>query len=141
MNFLDESGLKKLWTKIKASIGTAIVNNSDHRNEIDTSGYVSIPFVANHQIINMDVSGSINVFNWFKGASEGGILEIVVAGAQGGYTYGIDDTNTSIIYKMEVGRSGPVLNKLDYLPTAYNTYARLIKLNGKLIVAEFVQNK
>lgn len=42
---------------------------------------------------------------------------------------------------MEEGIRGPALNKLDYLPTAYNTYARLIKLNGKLIVAEFVQNK
>lgn len=42
---------------------------------------------------------------------------------------------------MEEGSRGPALNKLDYLPTAYNTYARLIKLNGKLIVAEFVQNK
>jgi len=141
MNFLDESGLKKLWTKIKASIGTAIVNNSDYRNEIDTSGYVSIPFVANHQIVNMDIPKNINIFNWFKGASEGGILEIVFAGAQGGNTFGINDTNTSIIYKMEEGRYGPALNKLDYLPTAYNTYARLIKLNGKLIVAEFVQNK
>lgn len=141
MNFLDESGLKKLWTKIKASIGTAIVNNSDYRNEIDTSGYVSIPFVANHQIVNMDITRSINVYNWFQKASEGGILEIVFAGAQGGSTFGINDTNTSIIYKVEGGGRGPVLNKLDYLPTAYNTYARLIKLNGKLIVAEFVQNK
>ena len=76
MNFLDESGLKKLWTKIKASIGTAIVNNSDYRNEIDTSGYVSIPFVANHQIVNMDITRSINVYNWFQKASKGGILEL-----------------------------------------------------------------
>lgn len=141
MNFLDESGIKKLWTKIKANFGTAIVNNSDYRNETDASGYISIPFVANHQIINMDISGNINIFNWFKGASEGGILEIVFTGAQGGSVFGINDTNTSIIYKMGRGSHGPVLNKLDYLPTEYNTYARLIKLNGKLIVAEFVQNK
>lgn len=100
-----------------------------------------IPFITNHQIINMDISGNINVFNWFKGASEGGILEIVFAGAQGGSTFCINDKNTSIIYKMEVGNYGPLLNKLDYLATTYDTYTRLIKLDGKLIVAEFVQNK
>lgn len=141
MNFLDESGIKKLWTKIKANFGTAIVNNYNYKNETDASGYIRIPFVANHQIINMNLSCNINVYNWFKGASEGGILEIVFAGAQGGSTFGINDTNTSIIYKMEGGSNGPALNKLDYLPTVYNTYARLIKLNGKLVVAEFVQNK
>lgn len=54
MNFLDESGLKKLWTKIKASLGTAIVNTYDYRTEVDNTGYISIPFVANHQIVNMD---------------------------------------------------------------------------------------
>lgn len=100
-----------------------------------------IPFITNHQIINMDISGNINVFNWFKGASEGGILEIVFAGAQGGSTFCINDKNTSIIYKMEVGNYGTLLNKLDYLATTYDTYTRLIKLDGKLIVAEFVQNK
>lgn len=54
MNFLDESGLKKLWAKIKASFNTAIVNDSDYRNELDNEGNISIPFVANHQIVNMD---------------------------------------------------------------------------------------
>ena len=81
MNFLDESGIKKLWTKIKANFGTAIVNNSDYRNETDASGYISIPFVANHQIVNMDITFSINVYNWFQKASKGGILEVVFAGA------------------------------------------------------------
>lgn len=100
-----------------------------------------IPFITNHQIVNMDISGNIDVFNWFKGASEGGILEIVFAGAQGGSTYGINDKNTSIIYKMEDGLHGPALNRIDRLSTAYNTYTRLIKLNGKLIVAAFVQNQ
>lgn len=141
MNFLDESGLKKLWTKIKASIGTAIVNNSDYRNEIDTSGYVSIPFVANHQIVKMDFSQNINVYDWFQKASRGGILEIVFAGAQGGNTY-CYTINNNYMYKMQISSHGPLLNKIEYLATGYNTYARLIKTDdNKLVVAEFVQNK
>lgn len=136
MKFLDLNGLKYLLKFMDRTVSVASSKfqfNSQNRRDI--------PFITNHQIINMDISGNINIFNWFKGASEGGILEIVFAGAQGGSTFGIDDTNTSIIYKMGGGSHGPVLNKLDYLPTEYNTYARLIKLNGKLIVAEFVQNK
>lgn len=137
MKFLDLNGLKYLlkFTDRTVSVASSkFQSNSNSRRDI--------PFITNHQIINMDISSNINIFNWFKGASEGGILEIVVAGAQGGGAFGIDDTNTSIIYKMEVlGSQGPVLNKLDYLPIQYNTYARLIKLNGKLIVVEFVQNK
>ena len=136
MKFLDLNGLKHL---LKFMDRTVSVVSSNF--QLNSHGRRDIPFITNHQIINMDISGSINVFNWFKGASEGGILEIVFAGAQGGSTFGINDTNTSIMYKMEVGGRGPILNKLDYLPTSYNTYARLIKLNGKLIVAEFVQNK
>lgn len=136
MKFLDLNGLKYL---LKFMDRTVIVASS--KFQYDSQGRRDIPFINNHQIINMDISGNINIFNWFKGASEGGILEIVFAGAQGGITFGIDDTNTSIIYKMEKESNSPVLNKLDYLPTNYNTYARLIKLNGKLIVAEFVQNK
>lgn len=132
MKFLDLNGLKHLLKFMDRTVSVATSNfqvNSQSRRDI--------PFITNHQIINMDVPGNINVFNWFKDASEGGILEIVFAGAQGGATLGINDTNSSIIYKMEEGK----LNKLDYLPTMYNSYARLIKLNGKLIVAEFVQNK
>ena len=142
MNFLDESGLKKLWTKIKASIGTAIVNNSDYRNEIDTSGYVSIPFVANHQIVNMDITRSINVYNWFQKASKGGILEVVFAGAQGGNTYCTNKDNVSFIYQMGMSSHGPLLNKINVLSTVYNTYTRLIKTDDdKLVVVEFVQNQ
>lgn len=141
MNFLDESGIKKLWTKIKASFGTAIVNNSDYRNETDASGYVSIPFVANHQIVNMDLSYNINVYDWFQKASKGGILEIVFAGAQGGYTFCYTNNN-NYMYKMEVLSHGPMLNKIEHLKTAYDTYARLIKIDDTtLVVAEFVQNK
>ena len=141
MNFLDESGLKKLWTKIKASFNTAIVNNYDYRTELDNAGHVSIPFVANHQIVKMDFSQNINVYDWFQKASRGGILEIVFAGAQGGNTYCYNNGN-SYMYKMQVSSHGPLLNKITYLATAYDTYARLIKTDdNKLVVAEFVQNK
>lgn len=136
MKFLDLNGLKYLLKFMDRTVSVASSKfqfNSQNRRDI--------PFITNHQIINMDISGNINVFNWFKGASEGGILEIVFAGAQGGNTFGINDTNTSIIYKMSGRSNGLLLNKLDYLPTGYNTYARLIKLNEKLIVAEFVQNQ
>lgn len=141
MNFLDESGLKKLWTKIKASFDTAVVNTYDYRNDQDNTGRVNIPFVANHQIVNMDYSQSINVYNWFQKASRGGILEIVFAGAQGGSTYCYTNNN-NCMYKMQLSSHGPLLNKIEYLATAYNTYARLIKTDdNKLVVAEFVQNK
>lgn len=142
MKFLDESGLKKLWTKIKASFSTAIVNNYDYRTELDNAGHVSIPFVANHQIVKMDFSQNINVYDWFQKASRGGILEIVFAGAQGGNTYCTNKDNVSFMYQMQVESHGPLLNKIDILKTAYNTYARLIKTDdNKLVVAEFVQNK
>lgn len=137
MKFLDLNGLKHLLKFMDRTVSVA-----SSKFQLNSQNRRDIPFITNHQIINMDISGNINIFNWFKGASEGGILEIVLAGAQGGSIFGINDTNTSIIYKMEVvGRIGPVLNKLDYLPIWYNTYARLIKLNGKLIVADFVQNQ
>lgn len=141
MIFLDESGLKKLWTKIKASFGTAIVNNSDYRTDHDNAGHINIPFVANHQIVTLDIPYSINVYNWFQKASRGGILEIVFAGAQEGNTYCYTNNN-SCMYKMQLSSHGPLLNKIEYLATAYNTYARLIKTDdNKLVVAEFVQNK
>jgi hypothetical protein len=141
MNFLDESGLKKLWAKIKASFNTAIVNDSDYRKELDNKGNISIPFVANHQIVNMDLSYNINVYDWFQKASKGGILEVVFAGAQGGSTFCYNNGD-SYMYKMQGSSHGPLLNKITYLATAYDTYARLIKTDdNKLVVAEFVQNK
>lgn len=141
MNFLDESGLKKLWAKIKASFNTAIVNDSDYRNELDNTGCINIPFVANHQIVNMDYSQNINVYNWFQKASRGGILEIFFAGAQGGNIY-CHTNNNHYMYKMEETSQGPILKRIDFLETTYNTYARLIKINNtSLLVAEFVQNK
>lgn len=136
MKFLDLNGLKYLLKFMDRPVSVA-----SSKYQFNSQNRRDIPFIANHQIITIDVSGNINIFNWFKGASEGGILEIFFTGAQNASTFGIDDTNTSIIYKMEVGERTPILNKLDYLRTGYNTYARLIKLNGKLVVAEFVQNK
>jgi hypothetical protein len=142
MKFLDLNGLNHFWTKIKASFGTAIVNNFDYRNELDNAGYISIPFVTNHQIVGMYYPQNINVYNWFQKASKGGILEIVFAGAQGGNTYCTNKDNVSFMYQMQVASHGPLLNKIDILKTAYNTYARLIKTDDdKLVVAEFVQNK
>ena len=141
MKFLDLNGLNHFWTKIKASFGTAIVNNSDYRNEVDNVGRVSIPFVANHQIVKMDFSQNINVYDWFQKASRGGILEIFFAGAQGGTTYCYNNGD-SYMYKIQVSSHGPLLNKITYLVTTYDTYTRLIKTDdNKLVVAEFVQNK
>ena len=142
MNFLDESGLKKLWAKIKASLGTAVVNTSDYKTEVDNEGRISIPFVANHQIVKMDYTQNINVYNWFQKASKGGILEVVFAGAQGGYTFCYNNGN-SYMYKMSIlSSAGPILKNAGFLATSYNTYARLIKMDDdKLTVAEFVQNK
>lgn len=140
MNFLDESGLKYLWTKIKASFGTAIVSSS--KGKRDDSGRVRIPFVANHQIVKMDIPANINVYDWFKDAQKGGILEIVFAGAQGGYTY-CSNNGKNYMCKMESSSSaGPHLTAIEVLKTMYNTYARLIKTDDdNLIVAEFVVNK
>lgn len=137
MKFLDLNGLKHLLKFMDRTV--SVVSGNFQTN---SQGRRDIPFITNHQIISNNSSGNINVFNWFKGASEGGILEIVSTGSLGGSIYGIDDTNTSIMYKMEVVHpKPPILDKCDSLPLSYNTYARLIKLDGKLIVAEFVQNK
>lgn len=141
MNFLDLNGLNTLLKNIKANFGTAIVNTSDYQNETDASGYVTIPFVANHQIVNMDITKSINVYNWFQKASKGGILEIVFTGAQEASTYCSNNGN-SYMYKMQLSSDGSLINNIEGLTTTYDTYTRLIKTdNNKLVVAEFVQNK
>lgn len=132
MKFLDLNGLKHLLTKIKANFGTAIVESSQNSN---------IPFVANHQIVNVNSSGRINVFNWFQKASEGGILEVVFTGAQECLTC-CSQAGISVLLKMKETSNGPILSRIEFLETAYNTYARLIKINNVcLLVAEFVQNK
>lgn len=136
MNFLDESGIKKLWTKIKANFGTAIVNNSDYRNETDASGYISIPFVANHQIVNLDTAGNINVYNWFQKASKGGILEIVTTGLMiGTLIYCKNSNDTSYLYKIKGTSNGPIFENLKSFMAGNYTY--LIKIdNDKLLVAK-----
>ena len=137
MKFLDLNGLKHLLKFMDRTV--SVVSGNFQTN---SQGRRDIPFITNHQIISNNSSGNINVFNWFKGASEGGILEIVSTGFLGGTLVGIDDMNTSIMYKMEVVQPNPpILNKCDSLTTSYNTYARLIKLNGKLIVADFIKNQ
>lgn len=140
MKFLDLNGLKHLCTKIKTSFGIDIVNISDYQNKKDGSGRIIIPFVANHQIVRMDIGSDINVYDWFQKASRGGILEIVFAGAQGGYTYCYNNGNNYMM-KM-VLLNGPKFQTIKVLETAYNTYARLIKTDDEILtVAEFVQNK
>lgn len=130
---LDSNGLSRLWTKIKASFGIAIVDSSQNS---------AIPFVANHQIVNMNQSKNINVYDWFQKASKGGILEVVFAGAQGGYTYCTNYDNVSFMYQTTMTSHGPYLYKIDVLKTSYNTYARLIKMDDNtLVVAEFVETK
>lgn len=132
MKYLDLNGLNHLWTKIKAIFGTAIVESSQNSN---------IPFVANHQIVNVNSSGRINVFNWFQKASVGGILEVVFTGAHECYTC-CSKASTSFLLKMKETSNGPILSRIEFLEMTYNTYARLIKINNVcLLVAEFVQNK
>ena len=140
MKFLDLNGLKHLLTKIKASFGTAIVNTYDYRTEVNNTGHVIIPFVANHQIVNMDYSQNINVYDWFQKASRGGILEIFFAGAQGGNIY-CHTNNNYYMYKMGLSSHGPFIDKIDNLVMSWNIYVRLIKTDDTtLFVAEFVQN-
>ena len=137
MKFLDLNGLKHLLKFMDRTV--SVVSSNFQPN---SHGRRDIPFITNHQIISNDLSGNINVFNWFKGASEGGTLEIVSTGSLGGSLYGIDDMNTSIMYQMKVvSPKPPILDKCDSLTLSYNTYARLIKLKGKLIVADFIRNQ
>lgn len=133
MKFLDLNGLKHLLTKIKANFGIAIVESSQNPN---------IPFVANYQIVNVNRSGNINVYDWFQKASKGGILEVVFAGeVMGSYTY-CNNGNISYLYQMQGTSHGMDIVNISFLKTDYNTYARLIKMDDdKLVVATFVQNK
>lgn len=142
MKFLDLNGLNHLLTKIKASFGTAIVNNSDYKTELDNEGHIIIPFVANHQIVKMDYTQHINVYYWLQGASKGGILEIVFAGAGGGRTYCRSYNGNNYMYKTILSSSVPTLQSINFLSTTYNTYTRLIKTDdNKLIIAMFYQSE
>lgn len=127
MKFLDLNGLNHLLTKIKASFGTAIVKSSQNQN---------IPFVANHQIVNLDAAGNINVYNWFQKASKGGILEIVTTGLMiVTYTYCKDSDDTSYLYEIKGTSNGPIFENLKSFMAGNYTY--LIKIdNDKLLVAK-----
>lgn len=140
MKFLDLNGLNNFLTKIKASFGVAVVNNSDYKTEIDNEKHINIPFVANHQIVKIDYEQHINVYNWFQGASKGGILEIVFAGAGGCSTYCRSENGTNYMYRTVLSASVPILREVALLTTAYDTYTRLIKTDdNKLIVAMFLK--
>lgn len=137
MNFLDESGLKKLWTKIKASFGTALVISSKCE-EIKTE--IIIPFVTNHQVIKVDIERNNNVYDWFQKASKGGILEIFFTGIEG-CSVSCFNNNKSYMRKMKLSSNGPFLDTVHFLNIQYNNYARLIKMDDDtLLVAEFVVN-
>lgn len=127
MKFLDLNGLNHFLTKIKASFGTAIVKSSQNQN---------IPFVANHQIVNLDTAGNINVYNWFQKASKGGILEIVTTGLMiGTRIYCKDSDDTSYLYKINGTSNGPIFENLESFIAGNYTY--LIKIdNDKLLVAK-----
>lgn len=127
MKFLDLNGLNYFLTKIKASFSTAIVKSSQNQN---------IPFVANHQIVNVDTAGNINVYNWFQKASKGGILELVATGLMiVTRTYCKDSDDTSYLYKINGTSNGPIFENLKSFMAGNYTY--LIKIdNDKLLVAK-----
>jgi hypothetical protein len=137
MNFLDESGLKKLWTKIKARFDTALVISSKcEDNKLDKI----IPFVTNHQVIKLDTESNNNVYDWFQKASKGGILEIFFIGREGASVTCLNN-NKSYMRKMKLSSDGPFLDTVNILNIQYNNYARLIKMDDDtLLVATFVQN-
>lgn len=138
MKFLNLNGLNHFYTKIKASFGTAVVKSS--KCQLNSEQQIDIPFIANHQIVTLDRVGAINVFNWLKDASEGGILEIVYKSGQGGNQLFCTTRGESLLYKVDGSQFPPSPKKIDYLSVSYNNYARLIKLDGMLIVVEFVTN-
>lgn len=127
MKFLDLNGLNHFLTKIKASFGTAIVKSSQNQN---------IPFVANHQIVNLDTASTINVYNWFQKASKGGILELVTTGLMFViHTYCKDSDDTSYLYKIKGTSNGPIFENLKSFMVG--NYAYLIKIdNDKLLIAK-----
>ena len=134
MKFLDLNGLKHLLKFIDRTVSVKVTSFVD-----SNTGICHIPFVTNHQIIQFNQEVIIDVYNWFKDASEGGILEIIPMGAQSGRYY-CPYQGPSLIYKMIKGEHGSYLKNIDYLQLGYNNYVRLIKANGKLVVAEYVTN-
>lgn len=146
MNFLDKSGLQYLWTKIKASFGTALIITSkcEIYNDPNVNGKGRIiPFVTNHQFINSDTETNNNVYNWFQKASKGGTLEIVFTKVEGCDIYCKDTNGRSYMYKMALSTStGPYMTAINKLNMQFYNYARLVKIDDNtLLVAEFVANK
>ena len=140
MKFLDLNGLNHFWTKIKASFGTAIINSSEC--EYANTSSIIIPFVANHQFINVDREADNNVYNWFQKASRGGTLEIVFTKIEG-CSISCRNNNKSYMYKMALSKSrGPYMATINILNMQFSNYARLTKIDDNtLLVAEFVENK
>lgn len=139
MKFLDLNGLNRFWTKIKASFGTTIINSSECEYK---GSSIIIPFVTNHQFVNVDSEADINVYNWFQKASRGGTLEIVFTKIEGCYI-SCRNNNTSYMRRMQLSTSnGPFLATINNLSMQFHNYARLIKIDDNtLLVAEFVQNQ
>lgn len=146
MEFLDKIGLKKFWTKIKTNFGTSVFRTSE--GSLDRYEKRTIQFVTNHQVVNIDSKGEanqeiINLFEWFKNASIGGIIEIIpttdVICAICCDEYYDDPNNVDSIghiYKMVKGTDGTILELQNSVSAGYNTYLRLIKIdNNKLVVA------
>lgn len=126
MNFLDKNGLNHLWTKIKASFGTAIVDNSQS---------AMIPFVANHQIVNINTESSINVYNWFQKASKGGILELIDTGTSLSHSVFCKKDDISYLYRKQATPNNIGLANINYWVVPNSNGMRLIKVyDDKLIV-------
>ena len=139
MKFLDLNGLNHLWTKIKVSFGTGVILASQCE---ENKSSIIIPFVTNHQFINVDTETDCNVYNWFQKASRGGILEIVFTKVEG-CCISCSNNNKSYMHKMALSRtSGPYMDTINILNMQFSNYARLIKIDDNtLLVAEFVENK
>lgn len=139
MKFLDLNGLNHLWTKIKASFGTTIINSSECE---DNGSNIIIPFVSNHQFINADRETNNDVYNWFKKASKGGTLEIVFTKIKG-CSISCSNNNKSYMHKMALSKTqGPYMATINILNMQFSNYARLIKIDDNtLLVAEFVLNQ
>lgn len=143
MEFLDKIGLKKFWTKIKTNFSTSVFRVSEAIK--DANLYV-IPFVTNHQIVNIDLKEEnkqlINLLEWFKNAPEGGIIEIIKTTNVSSDIYCYDRINfNSYLYMMENTENGPTLMQKTSITTDPNTYLRLIKIDdNKLVVACRINN-
>lgn len=139
MKFLDLNGLNHLWTKIKASFGTTIINSSECE---DNGSSIIIPFVSNHQFINADREANNDVYNWFKKASKGGTLEIVFTKIEG-CSISCSNNNKSYMHKIALSKTrGPYMDTIRILSMQFSNYARLIKIDDNtLLVAEFGLNQ